>query len=926
MIEIKNLIKKYNDVEILNNISLDFPRTGIVAILGPSGCGKTTLLNCIGGLIPFFGSIKINNQSIREEDADNFRLQNIGFVFQDFRLFNNETVIENILFPLETLSNEKQERKIIKCKELLKLVGLSNKGKQFVSTLSGGEKQRVCIARSLVNDPKIILADEPTGALDSKNGKQIMDILAKISTSSLVVFVTHDSKLAHEYGDEIIEMKDGQIENHTYNTHTIHESYLPILKSNNYAKKPAISPLFLVKHSLHALSRRKIRSFICTMTTSLSLIGVGLALSLSMIISNNIKEAYSSLVKKDQVIVSVKDTDSNVYGEYSASEYEVEEAFEKYSNFAIDTGFVYEADFENIFCDSNELCVDSSIYHSPIKGITARNINEFEWLDISENIFYPKKPENLLDDEIVLGLNMTTISDICYLLHIERSIDSFSQYLLGHDCTLVFNFEHLDWSYSDQQIVNLKAFTLDSNLKIYHTNHKWNEYMFETQMRFPTIDSSLEESYYPWTLKKIPYIYCNEKVDSFLTSIKEDKSFNSIVFDIGSNKYFPLLYKNVNIKDRHRILAFSNNIKNIPLNLVNYFEKFEPMLFNPILGSYKGYVIYPTSLMMGFSDKAFVSFDKESVNDAVDIETSLMLEATDKLDYPNDMVVGHFTKTMQNGLNFNVVPEYVDKGETPNGLDEIVISESLFKLSKVKELGEIMYFGFPFSQTIGSDGKTIQEYTIVPLKVVGIVNSNENCLYHSYDWPTSFFQSRVGISAFNLQVQSISFSLRDSKQMKSVIKNLSTAFPEYNIINPLNDVNESVDELCNYVTIISTIFSLFASITSILLLSICTYLHVFESRKEIGLARCIGVTPKEANKFIYAHSITLTAIGFVVSSVELMLASLIISNEINGSFSFQLSPLSFIAMFGLSLIISLLSAKIISKTIAKNNPIEIGKY
>ena len=307
MIEIVSLSKFFNELKALYMVDLTLPKNGMIAIQGPSGCGKTTLLNCIAGLIPFEGKVSIDGYEYRNKtDYQNslFRLSNIGFVFQDFRLFDNETVLENILFPLDTLNNSSKERKHIKAEELLKLVGLKGKAKQYVSTLSGGEKQKVCIARSMVNDPKIILADEPTGALDEKNSKQIMDMLAKISTKSLVIFVTHDDTLAKQYGDRIIQMKDGKITNIIYQEHTKHDSEIPVVKTRSHMKKPSIPASFVLKHSFHALKKKKIRSIICSITTSIGLIGVGLALSISSFISNNVKQAYSTLIKKDQVIVS----------------------------------------------------------------------------------------------------------------------------------------------------------------------------------------------------------------------------------------------------------------------------------------------------------------------------------------------------------------------------------------------------------------------------------------------------------------------------------------------------------------------------------------------------------------------------------------------------------------------------------------------
>ena len=194
MIKLTSVRKAFQNRIALNNINYEFPRNGLCIIYGQSGSGKTTLLNCLSGLISFEGSIEIDHQRIEtlnDEELSNLRLSSCGFVFQDFKLFENETVEANLLFPLETLNHLPNNVKNRKCEDLLSLVGLEHKEKQIVNKLSGGEKQRVAIARALVNDPKVLLADEPTGSLDEKNSIEIMNILKIISKDSLVIMVSH---------------------------------------------------------------------------------------------------------------------------------------------------------------------------------------------------------------------------------------------------------------------------------------------------------------------------------------------------------------------------------------------------------------------------------------------------------------------------------------------------------------------------------------------------------------------------------------------------------------------------------------------------------------------------------------------------------------------------------------------------------------
>ena len=219
MIEIRDLVKKYpidrkNSFTALKGISLGFPEIQFVSILGPSGCGKTTLLNVIGGLDTFdSGYVVVDGhplESLTPEDLDSYRNNEVGFVLQNYYLLPNLTVLDNIKAGLAVTgfsASEIEKRSV----EALRKVGLSGYEKKLPSQLSGGQQQRVAIARSIVSDPKIILADEPTGSLDSVSSKEIMALIKEISKTRLVLMVTHNEDLAKKYSDRIIRMKDGGV-------------------------------------------------------------------------------------------------------------------------------------------------------------------------------------------------------------------------------------------------------------------------------------------------------------------------------------------------------------------------------------------------------------------------------------------------------------------------------------------------------------------------------------------------------------------------------------------------------------------------------------------------------------------------------------------------------------------------------------------
>src|SRR5574344_1035825 len=218
MLELKDIKKDYISgdakVSALCGISTNFRENEFVSILGPSGCGKTTLLNIIGGLDRYsYGDLIIDGKStknFKDKDWDTYRNQKIGFVFQSYNLIQHLSVLENVEMALSLSGVSKKER-IERATQALKEVGLFDQIKKMPNQLSGGQMQRVAIARAIVNSPKIILADEPTGALDSKTSVQVLKILKRISKDRLIIMVTHNSKLAEKFSSRIIKLLDGKI-------------------------------------------------------------------------------------------------------------------------------------------------------------------------------------------------------------------------------------------------------------------------------------------------------------------------------------------------------------------------------------------------------------------------------------------------------------------------------------------------------------------------------------------------------------------------------------------------------------------------------------------------------------------------------------------------------------------------------------------
>lgn len=334
MLELKKIKKSYKTgnfkQQALKDISLKFRKNEFVAILGPSGSGKTTLLNIIGGLDRYdSGDLIINGKStkkFKDTDWDAYRNNCVGFIFQNYNLINHITILENIEIGM-TLSGISSKQRKKKALEVLKKVGLKDHAYKKPNQLSGGQMQRVAIARALVNDPDIILADEPTGALDSQTSVQIMDLIKEIANDKLVIMVTHNPDLATEYASRVIKLKDGEL---TEDSNPIIDEN--IIDEKFKIKKTSMSFVTALNLSFNNIKTKKGRTLLTSFASSIGIIGIALILALSngfdIEIDKFEKDALSSMpiiiseqaMQMDEETLNRVNKNDNVLPEFSDKE------------------------------------------------------------------------------------------------------------------------------------------------------------------------------------------------------------------------------------------------------------------------------------------------------------------------------------------------------------------------------------------------------------------------------------------------------------------------------------------------------------------------------------------------------------------------------------------------------------------------------
>ena len=370
MLKLKNITKIYqldnqSQVKALNNVSIDFRQSEFVSILGPSGCGKTTLLNIIGGLDHYTeGDLLIDNKStkqFKDSDWDSYRNHQIGFIFQSYNLINHQSVIANVELAL-TLSGVSKKERRKRAIDALESVGLKDQMYKKPNQLSGGQMQRVAIARALVNNPEIILADEPTGALDSKTSVQIMELLKKISKDKLIIMVTHNEELAFKYSNRVIKLLDGNIIEDT-NPYSATETDTVKFQT----KKIAMNFKTALSLSFNNLLTKKGRTILTAFAGSIGIIGIALILSLSNGVNKYIKR-----VEEDAL--------SSYPLQIESASFDASEMITSLTGKKEDK---QEHDNDKIY--SNDIIVD--MLSTMTKGIKTNNLKEFKtYLDNNEEL------------------------------------------------------------------------------------------------------------------------------------------------------------------------------------------------------------------------------------------------------------------------------------------------------------------------------------------------------------------------------------------------------------------------------------------------------------------------------------------------------------------------------------------------------------
>lgn len=922
ILELRNLKKRFGDRVIFENTNISFPKTGCFFIIGDSGSGKSTLLNILSGCdIDYTGDVFLEGTSLSDRNDDEraeYRIHNFGFIRQSYDLLELEDVFHNVSFPLNGLGCHKKDIKK-KTYEVLSYLGIKEKAKQRVNTLSGGEKQRVAIARALITDPKIVLADEPTGALDSKNSQDVYAILKEISKKRLVIIVSHDVKAANTYADKIISLKDKNLiieDNEPLNDGS--EEYVSFRPAKE--KQSRWSIFLWLKHASNLMRAKRFRSMIMTGIITFSLLSLGLSVYVKKDLGNQINSMFSSLTGTNGIVVESNSKNENTFGRIiSASEESILKLENDYPDEIEGHGINYLCSYENYFKDENEIYFDSFGKKTIIPSLSARSINEYQWLEnLSEkNEIYPGRPAVMENEQIVLGLPYASMISMCLSLHIERTYYSLGNYLRRKPLEVYLETANESWGYGDSQLFSLIGVLEENITTIYHLRRDWNEYVLEDSMGFPTSDENTGEL--PWILQKMYYIYPKKDKEDFFAFARKERLLDRYIFERDSYDYDETHNEKNTVSSSKRLYVYQADKTSLKYSaiyeILNKYDFDDYSLFGE-----SSYISYPSAMISGFAFPFLLSSSKDDVISFADSVSHLPKDRSFmNVEIPEKIVGGYYLRSKNNSLTLSSDFSSPIDGKKPQRMDEICVSTSLWeRLGKTNELYCEGVVGQEETENLMN-----YDFRLGEVKVTGVIESNDLIIYALPTWSIDYFRDYLGMSSFSLEPKKAIFYC-DLSKSKSLLTTLSNEYPSLYFSNPSSLAEDSISNVIEYASIALNFASIITLTTSFLLYACSALLLALENKKEGKLFYELGVKREAIFDSFSSHLLLITIICMFLSAISLIFAEFILKETLGASLQtsvkiFAFDPYPHLMMLGFSIIGLVISIFFLRFYLHKNN-------
>ena len=885
MLKLVNIKKDYyvgdGVVNALKGINLTFRNSEFVSILGPSGCGKTTLLNLIGGLDHYTdGDLIIDNISTKkygDRDWDTYRNHRIGFIFQSYNLIPHQTILENVELALNISGIEKSER-IKRAKKALDEVGLQNQYNKKPNQLSGGQCQRVAIARALVNEPDILLADEPTGALDTVTSVQIMDLIKKIAEKRLVIMVTHNPELAESYSTRIIKLLDGEA---ISDSNPVKDNEKVKVIEEGKTKKSKLGFWSAFKLSARNLKSKIKRTSMVCFAGSIGIIGVSMVLAVSNGIQCYITKMQDDMLSGNPITVSEETYDLSKLMDMADSSQKneiIEETLkEGYVNVdkivetLVKTGDAMESIM--VRNDITQEYVDY-VYSMPQEYYSA--IISYYGIDVSNNI-YTNADFNDSDEEQMISLS-AILTKYYTMLQMTQYKD-LSQYL----SILGDTFRQAP----DSEEFILSQYDIMSNPETSRVAKNKNEIMIVIDREDKLTDLLLAQLGY----------YTQDEFFNVVYKATEDPEYN-VTKDKYSFSYDELIGK--------KFVWYPNNTIYTKANPLNPLAALNPFTYNPIASS--------------------------EWENGVELEITAILKPKKDIQYGCLTSGFYYTKAFTDMVIESSVDSEIAK----------VISEEDNQTIKSFELNGIakgITYKFDIEYTYGGEVTRLENQTGYVGKVNQITSFMAGMLEVPVTYDLSLRD--VGGKALpnQISIYPVDFKLKNNVTDYLKIWNDDKADITVNgIIIKGEDRKEITysDNLSIIIGLIKTMidiityalvaFTSLSLVVSTVMIAIITYVSVIERVKEIGVIRALGGRKKDVSRLFNAETFIIGLIsGLIGIGITYLLSAIInlIIGSLAGIYTIASLPISSaIVMIVISILLTLVSGLVPAKIAAKKDPVD----
>lgn len=876
MLSLKGISKIYKTgdsvVKALDDVSLEFRQNEFVSILGPSGGGKTTLLNIVGGLDAYTsGDLVINGKSTKkftQKDWDTYRNHSIGFIFQSYNLIPHQTVLSNVELALTLSGVSKAERKK-RAKEALEKVGLGDQLKKKPNQMSGGQMQRVAIARALVNNPDILLADEPTGALDSATSLQIMALLKEIANDRLVIMVTHNPELAEEYSTRIIKLLDGRItdDSDPYVSEPVLEEKEEKSKKKGRKKHTSMSFFTALSLSLKNLMTKKTRTILTSFAGSIGIIGIALILSLSNGINAYIEKVEEDTLSSYPLTIEQATIDlSGTIAEMMESQVNLEEhGLDKiYSNDVMSTmmtSTLSSAAQNNLasfkeYLDSGKSNIKD--YTNDIKYLYSTQLNIYK-SNIDDGIL-KVSPDTALDyigmGEMMNGGGMQTAA--------MGQMMSVWKELVGDNELLSEQYEvlkgRLPEKYNEVVIIVTKNNEL-SDFMLYSLGIKDPE---ELKNMFKEYQETGEISFEP---KRTEYTYDD------LLSLSYKLLVNTDYYDKQGNLWLDKSKDDVYVAQK---LEKAEEIKVVGILRPNS---------DALSDNESGSVGYTHALMTTLLDKVNNSeiVKEQLANEKTDIMTGTEFSTGEKIVFNN-------MKELQSYITSLPQDKQMEAGAMLNQLAQSGMSESAILSTFASGL-----MSMQSDSTL--DGRLFE---------MG---------YADPDSP-----SRIAL-------YSKDFEAKD--EIKKIIEDYNDGVKketdQITYTDYIGLMMSSVTTIINAISYILIAFVAISLVVSSIMIGIITYISVLERTKEIGILRAIGASRKDIARVFNAETLivgfTAGAIGIGLTLLIILPVNAILQAVTSIGAAASLPPMAGVILVAISMVLTIIAGLIPSSLAAKKDPV-----